>query len=524
MAYENIKSDTPGFCCDGHYFYIMKGSPTNMLIQKTSYGDPVMTYPFSHEINLSGNKGGSFLSLQFDGVNFWSLEKGDGTAYNTQKILRRWRIENFMCVLKDSWQLIGVSGESMGGKAFAIESYYNTITHASGPGTGTYVGKDWSYEEMVQLRFPYACFFQVSDKFYIISDTQNIVEEVQVGAIHDESHVGTASKIQHNFYDGDRIVLRRDLYFFNNASPSLFDGGACLYWYHIPFMDVADPTVLQTPQLRSYHESGVYEQTLASTFITASGLAGINQGYYTGLIAWVRGQQLLLKRPNLSSSLNYPGPDLLGNVVTGFDYVGRVNQEFKENMASMIMDTAIKNDRITPHVIYDLSQSTDMSDCTTTNIYRLQTTYTYGTGALEGSFSTGPYNYVVSVMKPMVTSIGLIAEPALVVANGSDESLIYATVRDQYGAVMNAKRVVFGLTASDSAIKGYFVCPEDITSCIQGSFNWLDGTPHAAAEVMTGTQWVSPSNPNPRLDGTAIIEWRAGTKAGLVTIVAIVQP
>jgi hypothetical protein len=519
MAYENIKSDTPGFCCDGQYFYIMKGSPTNMLIQKTSYGDPVMTYPFSHEIDLSGNKGGAFLSLQFDGINFWSLEKGDGTAYDTQKILRRWRIENFMCVLKDSWLLVGTSGEKMSGKAFAIENYYNTITHASGPGTGTYPGHPtWSYEEMVQLKYPHACFFQVSDRFYIISESENIVEEVQVGAIHDYSLVGTAAKIQNNFYEGDKVILRRDLYYFNNASPSVGDSGAALYWYAIPFMDVADPTVLQTPTFKACHESGIYNATLASTFITASGLAGINQGAYIGLIAYVRGQQLLFKRPNLASSLNYPGPDVHGTWTTGFDYVGRVNQEFKENVASMIMDTAIKNDRVNLNAIYDLGQSTDIVSCVTTNIYRLQTTYTYGTGTgMEGTFVTGPYNYVVSVMQPMVTSIGLIAEPALVVANGYDKSYIWATVRDQYGAELLGKRVVFGLSAADTATKGYFVCPEAVADCIPGSFNWLDGTPHYSAEIMTGSQ-------SGVTDGQAVIEWRAGTKAGMVTIVAIVQP
>jgi hypothetical protein len=531
MAYENIKADTPGFCCDGDYFYIMKGAPTNMLIQKTSYGDPVMTYPFSHEISLT-TKGNYFLSLQFDGVNFWSLEQGDSPNQTTQRILRRWRIENFMCVLKNSWLLRGPAGEKMNGKAFAIESYTGILEHACGPGTGTYPGTDWSYEEMVAFpdEFsvnnydpqPRGCFFQVSDSFFIVSDTQGIIEEIQVGAIHDYYRIGTASKIQNNFYPGDRVVLRRDLYVFNNAS-SQGDSGASLYWYRVPWGDAVDPTVLVDliEQYRGCHESGIYEQTQAATFIRSEGLVGINNGQYVGLIAYIRGQQMLFKRPNLGGTMNYPGPDVYGNSPSPapdyyFNYVGR-NQEFKENMASMIMDTAIKNDRITLHTIYDLAQSGDNITGVTANIYRLQTTYTYGAGALEDSFSLGPYNYVVSIMKPMVTSIGLIAEPALVVANGVDESLIWATVRDQYGAQLEGKRVVFGLTAGTAAIRGYFKCPDSISECIEGSFNWLDGTPHASAEIITGSQ----DNVSP---GQAVIEWRAGTQAGLITIVAIVQP
>lgn len=98
-----------------------------------------------------------------------------------------------------------------------------------------------------------------------------------------------------------------------------------------------------------------------------------------------------------------------------------------------------------------------------------------------------------------------------------------ATVRDQYGAALNYKRVVFQISAESSAQKGYFLCPESISECVQGSFTWLDSVPHQEAEILTGSQSSYPGGP-PALEGQAIIEWRAGTTAGLVTIVATVQP
>jgi hypothetical protein len=58
---------------------------------------------------------------------------------------------------------------------------------------------------------------------------------------------------------------------------------------------------------------------------------------------------------------------------------------------------------------------------------------------------------------------------------------------------------------------------------VQGSFTWLDAAPHKQAEVITGTQSSYLDGP-PSMGGQAVIKWRAGTKAGLVTIVAIVQP
>jgi hypothetical protein len=515
MSYENIRIDTPGFCCAGGYFYTMKPAPSNMLIQKTGYGDPVMTYPFSNEIDLT-SAGTSFLSLQYDGINFWSLEKRlVNASIETERILRRWRIEDFMCVLKDSWRIRGQGSgaESMTGKAFAIENYQNTLAEACGPGT--------SNLDRMKMTYPIGSFFHVTDQLHLHSATQDYGEDIPVATILDQYTVTFSQPIQSVYYAGDKVSLRRDLYYFNNASPAQGSSSAAVYWYAIPHITAADPAALNEPTYKGCHDSGIYDQTLSATFVTVSGLDGINQGCYAGLIAYVRGQQLLFKRPNLpADSFTYPGPNSAGTLTTGFDYVG-TNTEIQSNVASMIMDNAIKTDKVTLWTIYDLCASIDQTTCLTVNIYRLQTGYTYGTQ--EGSFSTGPYNYVVSIMKPMVTSIALTAEPALVVANGVDKSLIYATVRDQYGAALNYKRVVFGLTATDSAALGYFLCPEDVSECVAGSFTWLDGTPHAQAEIITGSQSSYPGGP-PALGGQAVIEWRAGTKAGLITILAIVQP
>jgi hypothetical protein len=501
MAYENIRLDEPAFCAAGEYFFSMKPAPTNMLTMKTSNGDPVMTYPFSNELTVVEN---SFLSIQYDGVNIWSLEKRTVASNNEkERILRRWRLENFTCVLKDSWRVRGQSGEDMNGGAFAIENYHNTLAQACGPGAPP-------NEDRIVLTYPHAAFFHVTDQFYISSATiQGRNQELPVATSPNANTVTVSEPFAAAYAPGDPVILRRDLYFFNNQSPALGAASAAVYQFRVPHMDAVDPTALNELTYIGCHDSGIYEGTSAATFLTTSGNIGINNGDYTGVISYVRGMQLLMKRPNMpGGGLTYPG-----------GYVG-TNQEFKSNIASMLMDTAIKNDRVTLHTIYDLGASVHTSTCISVNIYRLQRDYTYG--SVEGAWTT--YNYVVSVMKPMVTSIALTADPALVVANGVDRSFIVATVRDQYGAALNGKRVVFEISAADEAQKGYFLCPDSISPCSQGSFTWLDTVPHKKVEILSGSQWANIYSGTPAMQGQAIIEWRAGTTAGLVTIVATVQP
>lgn len=499
MAYENIRLDEPAFCAAGDYFFSMKPAPTNMLIMKTSNGDPVMTYPFSNELTVVEN---AFLSIQYDGVDIWTMEKKTvGGNNEKERIVRRWRLENFTCVMKDSWRVRGQSGEDMNGGAFVIENYQNYIKEACGPGTANL--------DRIKLAHPHAAFFHVTDQFHIASATQGYSQDLPVATAPVADTVMVSAPFSHVFYPGDPVSLRRDLYFFNNQSPALGAASAAVYQFSVPHMDAVDPTVVNELTYRGCHDSGIYEGTAASTFLTTSGNIGINNGNYTGIIAYIRGMQMLMKQPNMpGGGILYPG-----------NYSG-TNQEFKSNIASMLIDTAIKNDRVTLHTIYDLGCSVSDTDCVSVNIYRLQRDYTYG--AVEGSWST--YNYVVSVMKPMVTSIALTADPALVVANGVDRSFIVATVRDQYGAPLNYKRVIFTISAQTSDQKGYFLCPDSVSPCVQGSFTWLDSVPHQTVEILSGSQWANPQSGGPAMQGQAIVEWRAGTTAGLVTIVATVQP
>jgi hypothetical protein len=365
-----------------------------------------------------------------------------------------------------------------------------------------------SYVDRIQLVYPHAAFFHITDQFRITSESTGAFLDIPVASTPSVDMVTTTQAISTNFFTGDRVNLRRHLYFFNNQSPAKGSSSAAVYEYAIPYLNVDDPTVLNTPTYIGCHDSGIYEGTTAATFITTSGNIGINNGIYTGVIGYLRGMQLLMKQPNMpGGGTMYPG-----------NYTG-TNQEFKSNIASMLMTNLLATDRISIHALHDLSTSHNTSACVTSNIYGLQTAVTFG--SLQVTWST--FNYVAYTMTPLVTSIALTAEPALVVANGVDRSLIYATVRDQFGAPLNGKRVVLDLTASQGGGAGYFLCPESISACVAGSFTWLDSVPHKRVEIWTGSQSAYPGGPAAQ-QGQVVVEWRSGTVAGLVSIVATVQP
>ena len=150
--FDNIKLDIPVFTHVDDYFFTIYGSPLNLLMKKTNYGDPVMTYPLSHEISPGG---GNFIGLEYDGSNFWSLEKVDyGGSLDKRRRLRRWRVENHMCVLKDSWILSGQAGENINTDVFTVEHYHDVLASPAGPSYSS---------QTITLSTPTACFFHSGD-------------------------------------------------------------------------------------------------------------------------------------------------------------------------------------------------------------------------------------------------------------------------------------------------------------------------------------------------------------------------
>jgi hypothetical protein len=125
------------------------------MAKKTDAGDIVTTFPFSHEMSPIDD---IFYGLQFDGINFWSLEKHPDDP-GGKKLIRRWRIENKCLVLKDSWELVGQGNpvENMDGTAFCVEHYHHKLSGLVGPSVPGWTNK-------LRLNSPTACYFHPGDR------------------------------------------------------------------------------------------------------------------------------------------------------------------------------------------------------------------------------------------------------------------------------------------------------------------------------------------------------------------------
>lgn len=107
--------------------------------------------------------------------------------------------------------------------------------------------------------------------------------------------------------------------------------------------------------------------------------------------------------------------------------------DFTNSFGSMVMDN-VEDDDATNIVIYDLSIEGN-------NVYRLQRKATYyGTTT---TFADNTYNYQLSTLESFITSISLQADPAILPANGVNQSDITAIVKDQFLQPIASRLVYF---------------------------------------------------------------------------------
>jgi len=111
------------------------------------------------------------------------------------------------------------------------------------------------------------------------------------------------------------------------------------------------------------------------------------------------------------------------------------------NFGSLAMDN-VEDDQATVIPLYDLAIDG-------TNMYRLQRKATYY--GQTYTFADNTYNYQLSTSTPFITSISLAAEPAILPANGVNNSTITAIVKDQFNVPISSKNVYF----TDDDANGY---------------------------------------------------------------------
>jgi hypothetical protein len=203
----------------------------------------------------------------------------------------------------------------------------------------------------------------------------------------------------YEYETGDAISFYKRIWLFNNYDGTDDTTGA-LY-----AIDAYTGSVI------TKYAGGAYTDIKAATFFNVPryvfdrtvGSATTEPRYNT--IAYVKGTNLLFLDPD--------------DLTTSF--------------GSMTMDN-IEDDQATNIVVYDLAIDG-------TNIYRLQLKATYyGT---TNNFEDSTYNYQLSTLNSFITSISMHADPAILPANGVNNSTITAVVKDQFNLPVVGRQVFF---------------------------------------------------------------------------------
>jgi len=116
VTYENIQFRKPNMAVVGGYFYMMDEN-WDVLLQKTDDGSTAFSYPLNTTINNTVS------DLQYDGANFWTLENVSNGLY-----IKRWRIEENLVFLKNSFWYEDDDSYTYDSNAFAVEHYNTQFT------------------------------------------------------------------------------------------------------------------------------------------------------------------------------------------------------------------------------------------------------------------------------------------------------------------------------------------------------------------------------------------------------------
>jgi len=385
MATDNLKFKKPHMTFIEGYFYMLDDD-TDMLLQKTDDGITAFSYPFDTLLT------DSVLSLEYDGINFWTLQ--DGAEASTLSI-KRWRIENYMCKLQDSIML-SHSGHDFNGEAMTVEHYHCTISGAYLPGDTIVTIASDSGEMPGELRSGMTA--TIGPNYAGSYETINIQ--------HVSGNVVTfASPLEYAYVEGQEFKFFNYLWLFNNAHELDTDKGA-LYK-----LNAYSGSVI------SVYPSGGYKDVKAATFSEIDHF--IDLGKVNSLMYVKASNLLFIDISTANSELSYYG--------------------------SMAMDT-IESDDVNIIDVFAISVYGR-------NVYRLQLKATYfGHTSVWGTH----YSYQAATFNQLVASISMVATPNVIAANEISVSEVTAKVRDQFLQPIVGRLIYFslGLDSHGSILPG----------------------------------------------------------------------
>jgi len=183
MTYENINFREANMAYHDNYFYFFDDS-FDVLYQKVADGDTAFTYPLNSVI------GSSILSLEHDGINFWTMQDVSGDA-----VIKRWRIEGNTVNLKNSL----VFTPNFDSEAFTVEHYHTALSTAVS-GADTIIETDLYYDTVMSGGSILTLGPNSSDQY----------EDIEVTSV--------SAGVQNSYMAGDDVNFYNNLWIFNSYS------------------------------------------------------------------------------------------------------------------------------------------------------------------------------------------------------------------------------------------------------------------------------------------------------------------
>jgi len=333
------------------------------------------------------------LSLDYDGVHFWSLEQG-----SSRVIIRKWKITDLMCVQRSKFEIISTASETISGYAFAVEHYTIKLTANEGSGQ---------------------TLLSIDDGSRLDGDVRIVIGPNSLGQSEDKivdtytaSTVTIKTSLAYSYNQNDLIRFYKSGYYLNNYDGLDSDKGS-LYEIDLEsgsvisrnagtqFKDVRSAVF---GQVKSRDGGGVYDFNDDDV---------INSDDVVSCVMFIKGVLML------------------------FSDVDSVTHEV---YGSMVMDLLSGG---SPTIVYDLTLGRDTSAVPDPNT----------NGSTIYMLKTG-YDYQVAQFDRMVNSISVTSAPAILPADNLSTSSIRASVLDQYNKPFPNKIVYFELSGPGSLSVG----------------------------------------------------------------------
>jgi hypothetical protein len=196
MAYENIRMPYPSFTISDGYFFFFRHNE-NTLYRKNSSGSVAFTYPTNPPLGTN-----QVLSTCFDGINFWTIQQG---TTSLDRIIKKWRIENYFCNLIESINLNSVSTNfNYEVNSMAVENYTSTVA------SGVYYGDSNIYLDGSND-------YILPGSVLTIGPNHNgFSEDVTVTGTISENLYGLDFFVKYDHNVGEKVSFVNNIWLFNN--------------------------------------------------------------------------------------------------------------------------------------------------------------------------------------------------------------------------------------------------------------------------------------------------------------------